>query len=170
MYDYVRAFFYLQNELKEKQKQFDETKKEFYEKMEKFFEENDVEKSTVFTSKSLKDEDDLTVTRTQKSSITFYPEKVKKALGKELSKQVIESRYEIIDFDGLVSYLKECGVDPKIFKTFLNVEKKVNEKELDKLDELGKIDIKQLKGCYTVKNQKPYFTVKRGKNNGEQKW
>ena len=30
---------------------------------------------------------------------------------------------------------------------------------IDKLEELGKIDAKQVQGCYILKQQKPYFTV-----------
>ena len=72
----------------------------------------------------------------------------------------------------MIAYLKECNVDPKIFKSFLIVSKTVDTKELDRLDELGKISTEQVKGCYTIKRQKPYFTVgvKRGNDNGEQKW
>ena len=68
--------------------------------------------------------------------------------------------------NGLVTYLKECGISPKVFKSFISVRKTVNTKELDKLEELGKITAEQIKGCYTVKSQNPYFTVNIGKGQG----
>jgi len=64
---------------------------------------------------------------------------------------------------GLITYLKECGIDPKVFKSFISVRKTVDTKELDRLEELGMITAEQIKGCYTVKNQNPYFTVNIGK-------
>ena len=112
------------------------------------------------------------VNRIQKSSVEFDPDKLAKALGKQLAKQVIIKKYEITDMDALIAYLKECDVDPKIFKSFLNVSQSVDIQELDRLEEIGKITAEQVKGCYTVKRQKPYFTVgvKRGHDDGEQKW
>ena len=67
----------------------------------------------------------------------------------------------------LVTYLKECGVDPKIFKSFIVTTKSVDTKELDRLEEIGKITTSQVQGCYTVKNQKPYFTVGLRKGKGD---
>jgi hypothetical protein len=65
--------------------------------------------------------------------------------------------------NGLITYLKDCGISPKVFKSFISVRKTVNTKELDRLEELGKITAEQIKGCYTVKSQSPYFTVNVGK-------
>ena len=64
---------------------------------------------------------------------------------------------------GLITYLQECGVDPKIFKSFISVEESVDVKELERLEELGKISKEQLKGCYSVKCQKPYYQVRKGR-------
>lgn len=62
-------------------------------------------------------------------------------------------------------------VEQKVFKSFINVTKKVDEKKLDKLADLGLISQEQLEGCYTLKRQKPYFTfkMKRGKHDEEPK-
>ena len=61
--------------------------------------------------------------------------------------------------NALTAYLKECDVDPKIFKSFISVSKSVDVQELDRLEEIGKITAEQVKGCYTIKKQNPYFTV-----------
>lgn len=167
----ARRFFEKQSKFKKVQSQFNELKAQFNSDMEDYFECESIDKSLTIESDDLA-ESDLVVNRIQKSSVEFNPDKLEKALGKELSKQVIIKRYEITDIDALIAYLKECNVDPKIFKSFLIVSKTVDTNELDRLDELGKISTEQVKGCYTIKRQKPYFTVgvKRGNDNGEQKW
>lgn len=156
---------------KEAQSKFNELKAQFSSDMEEYFKSENIEKSMTVSFDEF-DMSDLVVNRIQKSSIEFDTNKLEKALGKVLSNQVIERKYEITDIDALVAYLKQCNVDPKIFKSFLNVSKSVDEKELDRLEELGKISQEQIEGCYEVKRYKPYFTVsvKRGHKNGEQKW
>lgn len=164
-------FYQKQLNFKEAQSKFNKLKAQFNSDMEDYFEHENIDKSMLFLSDEF-DEQALKVNRVQKSSIEFNEDKLEKALGKELSKQVITKKYEITDIDALINYLKGCNVDPKVFKSFLNVSKLVDENELDKLEELGKIDLKQIEGCYTVKKYKPYFTVgvKRGNGDGEQKW
>ena len=83
-----------------------------------------------------------------------------------MCKDVIDKSYTITDINRLIIYLKSCGVDPKVFKSFINVTKTVDEKKLDKLADLGLIRKEQLEGCYTLKRKKPRFTVKmkRGKH------
>lgn len=105
----------------------------------------------------------VTVSKVQKVSVQWNIDKLMKAVGKQVSKSIILKRYEITDMLGLVTYLQECGVDPKIFKSFISVEESVDVKELERLEELGKISKEQLKGCYSVKCQKPYYQVRKGR-------
>lgn len=162
----VESFFQKQKKFKQIQSRFGEVKAEFYNDMEDYFECNNIDGKLMIETDDLNGSETFTVTRIQSSKIEFSPDKLEKALGKELSKRVIQKQYEIIDIEGLVSYLKEYGVDPKTFKSFLSIKKTVDAKELDKLEELGKITIEQVKGCYTVKKQNPYFTVNAGKGQG----
>lgn len=163
----VRKFFEKQARFKKIQAEFNEMKAQFYSDMESYFEAEQIEGATTFESDEFAD-GDLQVTRTQKSSVEFNADKLEKALGKKLAKSVVLKQYQIIDMDGLIAYLKECNVDPSIFKSFLSVTKTVDTKELDRLEELGKVTLEQVKGCYSVKRQSPYFTVtvKRGQDDG----
>lgn len=167
----VHKFFEKQSRFKQIRSQFNELKAQFNSDMEDYFECERINKSLTFSYDNLVD-GDLTVSRIQKSSIEFDPDKLEKALGKQLAKQTIIKKYEITDIEALIAYLKECNVDPKIFKSFLTVSKSVDTNELDRLEEIGKITTEQVKGCYTIKRQKPYFTVavKRGHNDEKQKW
>lgn len=167
----VRDFFEKQNQFKQAQSQFNELKTKFYGDMEDYFKCKNINKSSSLSYDDL-EEGNLTISRVQKSKVVFDVDKLEKILEKDLSKQVIVKKYEIIDINALIAYLKECNVDPKIFKSFLNVSKEVDTKELDNLEELGKISVEQLQGCYTINDQNPYFTVsaKKGHDNGEQEW
>lgn len=170
----VIDFHKKQTEFKDVQSQLNVEKANFNLLMERFFQGEAIDKSVVFTNcGGITGEcEKYTVTRVQRTSIDFDPERLEKSLGKELSRDVISKSYEIADIDGLIKYLKECGVDPKVFKSFLNVYKSVDYDALDRLEELGRISKEQVEGCYTVKRQKPYFTVsvKRGNDDGETKW
>lgn len=159
----VCKFFESQQKFKQTQAYFNKIKAQFNSDMEDFFKYQGISKMVVSNFAN----GNLVVNRVQKSSVEFDAEKLEKALGKKIAKQVVIKRCEIIDIDALISYLKECNVDPKVFKSFLNVSKEVDTQELDRLEELGKITVEQIKGCYTVKHQNPYFTVgmKKGQGN-----
>ena len=164
----AQMFFQKQMRFKEVQAQFNDLKAQFNNDMKDFFENENIDKSVVFSCDSPNGEK-LIVSRVQKSSVEFNPDKLEKILDKKLGKQIIAKRYEVTDIDALITYLKECNVDPKIFKSFLNVSKSVDVQELERLEELGKISMKQIQDCCKVKHQKPYFTinVKKGQDDGE---
>lgn len=157
-------FFQKQKKFKQIQTRFGEIKADFYNDMEDYFRCNGIDnKLTIDCDEYVEGNQTLVVTRVQSSKIEFNPDKLERALGKELSENVIQKHYEINDMIGLITYLKESGVNPKVFKSFISIRKTVNTKELDRLEELGMITAEQVKGCYTIKSQNPYFTVNIGK-------
>lgn len=147
------------------QEKFKGFKAEFAKIAKEYFVSKGIRKAE-FQSKRSEVESTVTVTMVQKSHVVFDIDKLKKAVGKKLAKRIIKKQYEIVDIDGLIAYLQDCGVDPKVFKSFLNVTEEVDEDELDQLDQLGKIDRDVIKDCYTVHNDEPYFKVTE-KQNGE---
>lgn len=159
----ILNFFEKQKKFKQIQNRFGEIKADFYNDMEDYFKCNGVDGKLTIECDELDDTKSFVVTRIQSSRVEFNPDKLEKVLGKELSRDVIQKHYEIVDMNGLITYLKDCGISPKVFKSFISVRKTVNTKELDRLEELGKITAEQIKGCYTVKSQSPYFTVNVGK-------
>lgn len=102
----------------------------------------------------------LNVKKIQRVRIKFDPDKLEKMLGRNMSKKVIKKNYSIINMDGLICYLKKCGVDPKVFKTYISVTKVVQQDALDQLEETGQIDIEQIEGSFTVSKDKPYFKIR----------
>ncbi len=166
----VLEFFQEKQLFDQAQSKFADVKERFYSDMEDYFKHNSVDadgklRIGVDDMPNIKT---LVVNRVQSTKLEFDLVKLEKALGKELSKAVITKRYEIIDIDGLVAYLKECGVDPKIFKSFLSVSRGLNASELDRLADIGKITQDQIEGCYTIKKQKPYFTVNVGRGQSDE--
>lgn len=160
---FVKEFYNEQKEFKERQERFNTIKQLFYNDAEELFNYEGIDK-LVIDNEDLEG-NELVVNKVQKTSIVFDIDALENNLSKEMSKDVIDKSYTIIDINRLIIYLKSCGVDPKVFKSFINVTKTVDTKKVDKLADLGLIRKEQLEGCYTLKRQKPYFTVKmkRGK-------
>lgn len=158
--DAVRNFLIEQTVFKNVKANFEDVKEQFYKDMDRYFESQQIEEdnSVVFEYPTLGNSG-LKVTKIQRTSVDFKVDKLEKVLPKDVVKKVIVKRYEVANMEGLISYLKKCNVDPQIFKSFLNVSKCVDTKEMDKLEELGKITIEQIKGCYSVRKSNPYYTV-----------
>lgn len=139
---------------------FEEVKENFYKIMDEYFNSQGLEdNASVVFNNSIIGSGASKVTRIQRVNVEFKVDKLEKVLPKEVAKKVIVKRYEITNMEGLISYLKKCNVDPQVFKSFLNVDKQVDTKEMDKMEELGKITIEQIKGCYSVKKSNPYYNV-----------
>lgn len=162
----VLKFFQRKQKFDNVTTQFNEIKQQFYDDMEDYFQANGIVDKLSFESDEL-DGKAMTVIRVQTTSIKFNPDKLEKAIGAECAKQVIRKSYEITDMSALIVYLKECGVDPKVFKSFVTVSKKVDTKALDNLEELGKVTAEQIKGCYSVNVNSPYFKIAVGKGHND---
>lgn len=103
--------------------------------------------------------EDISVKLISPVSVIFDADKIERKVSKSLCKKFISKQYEVINFEGLVEYLSSCGVSPKIFKTFINAKKKVDNSKLDNLSKLGEISEKDLEGCYTTKESKSYLKI-----------
>ena len=98
-------------------------------------------------------------TTVQTKKLIFDIDKLKKRLNKEIISEVIKKKYTITDMDKLIKYLKSCGVDPKKFKTFVEIQEEVDEKKINELSEFGEINMEDLDGCYEVKLNTPYVRI-----------
>src|SRR5574344_2202666 len=91
---------------KKVQTQFAELKEKFYADMEDYFDCNDIDPNegvTIEYDNELVYSGTLIVKKVQKSSVEFDADKLEKALGKELSQDVITKKREITDMAGLVA-------------------------------------------------------------------
>lgn len=162
------SYFNSSKEIKELQEKQIRAKEKLYAAFDKYFEQNEDEvedERVLFEYPNIYlDEDEnetlvISVKQVQKSTVKFDTSRLEKILNKKYKNDVIKKRYEIFDMKGLITYLKSCDVDPKIFSSFVNVTPSVDVKELERLEQLGKVKLDDLKGCYSVEQQKPYYLV-----------
>lgn len=101
----------------------------------------------------------------ESNKIIWDVDKIKENIKDErILNEILEKKYTISDFNGLVEYL---DVDEGEFKSFLEIEEKVNEKSLDQLSQLGEVTDDMLDGCYKVQNISSYIKFTEIKPNEE---
>lgn len=167
--DFVRAVTLLHEKtkrFKEVEGKFKKLKAECNQIIDQYFKENSIEKSTTVSCDDAPT-NGIKVSKVERVSVKFDADKIERALPKEVALKVVNKKYEINDIFGLVSYLKGCGVDPKVFKSFLSITKSVNVSELERLSALGEIDEKDLDGCFLVTKSDPYYKLRAGKGDGD---
>lgn len=101
----------------------------------------------------------LNVTRIRTKKVTWLLDKLKQRLGKDIYKDVVDKTYTVNDIQGLIKYLKSCGVDPRKFKKFIDVDETLNETKLDTYYETGALKKSDIEGCYDVKFGEPYIRL-----------
>lgn len=99
------------------------------------------------------------VTRIRTKKVFWFIEKLKEKLDKKTYNEIVDKTYTINDIEGLIKYLKSCGVDAKKFKKFIEVNEEVDETKLNNLYDRGEIKKKQIEGCYEVKLGEPYIRI-----------
>lgn len=101
----------------------------------------------------------LRVTNVRTKKVTWMLDKLKQKLGKDVYKDVVHKTYTVNDMQGLIKYLKSCGVDPKKFKKFIEVTEELDETKLDTYYETGALKKEDIAGCYDVKMGDPYIRI-----------
>lgn len=99
------------------------------------------------------------VTKSNRTTVNYNIPKIKQIFDKGIVKRILTKRYEISDMEGLIKYLKSCGVNPKEFKRYIDVQESVNEQELEQMYSMGEIDKKQFRSCCDVDVGKTVFTL-----------
>lgn len=112
---------------------------------------------------SYDDEASFELKKIQKVSLEFDVDSIEKVLKRNGIKNssAIVKRYEIKDIENLIKYLKSCGVDPKVFKSHLNVVSQVNVKELENLCDLGYVKESEISEHVISKVGEPFYKVKK---------
>lgn len=157
--DLVYNYFKQQANFKKNEAEYKKCQIEFNEKMNEYFDGLSVNRRKNASFK-LSNGNVIKVTRVAPAKINWLPDKLRSKVTKPIWKQIAKKRYEISDIDGLISYLKTCNVNPKIFKSFIEVTETIDSKSIERLSELGKIKTNDIKGCYIVECSKPYYKLK----------
>lgn len=157
----VRNFYNKQREFSDTKKAFDQLKKSFEKEMELVFAESGTD-SVSFSVGSDDCKDELFVVKRRcRTYIKWNFQKLAENLGNKLFRQVVNKKYIINNMSGLIEYLKDCNVDPNVFKKYIDVEYSLNEAELDNLELLGKVKSEQLEGCFNLSFSKPWYSVEK---------
>lgn len=101
----------------------------------------------------------LNVTRVRTKKVIWLLDKLKKNLSKEAYNKIVNKTYTINDMQGLTKYLKSCGVDPRKFKKFIDVQESVNETNIETFYQTGELKEAEINGCYEVKMGEPYIRM-----------
>lgn len=103
----------------------------------------------------------ITAKRIVKHSIIYHADKLKKKLEPEIFKAVTTRTYTVNDIEGLIELLKEHGIKPKEFKSYLDITTQVNKQELEKLFDIGAITKAEIDGTYDVKQISEYVSLSK---------
>lgn len=132
--------------------------------MQKYFEES---------GNRQRETEDCTVYVQDRTTVKYDIEKLSKVLPLDVYKAVVESSASITDLREFTKLLRSFGLDKEQMqevRKLLEVEKKVNQDELSKLYDEGKLTVDSLSGCYEaavkksivvrMKSSKPKIPVK----------
>lgn len=158
-----------QIKFKEYEKKYNERRKELQNIIQGYINKKGMEyfKFLANTGMFKKANSQLRVRNVVSKKIIWDTNALKKKLNKEAYNKVVTKTYTINDMEGLIEYLKSCGVNPKAFKSFLTITENVNQKMIDDLGAQGDIDIKKLQGCYEVVENAGYVKVTECKEEEE---
>lgn len=92
--------------------------------------------------------DDCTVYVAERAKVNYDVDKIQESLPKELYSQFIVNTRTISDWNYFGKLMRSKGITMDQLRPCISVKKEVNQKALDKLYERGKVDIRDLDGCY----------------------
>lgn len=92
--------------------------------------------------------DDCTVYVAERAKVNYDVDKIQNSLPKELYSQFIVNTRTISDWNYFGKLMKSKGITMDQLRPCISVKKEVDQKALDKLYERGKVDIRDLDGCY----------------------
>lgn len=95
----------------------------------------------------------------KQKKINFNVDMIQQIIDKEVFNEICDKKYELVDYEGLVEYVKSLGGSPKQFKSFIRCIKSINNNKLNQLSELGDISLDDLEGCYTVSENEGYIRI-----------
>lgn len=168
-YQEAAMAYHQQKQAFEEQKaEFEKAKAEFEELMFECCDESGNKRHKFVIEDWESNEDTLiSVTKVEKTTIEWFADKLEKRVPKAIARKFVRKQYSIANWSGMVEYLKSLGAKPADFKKYIHVDKTVDEKVIDHLSDIGELTARDVAGCYLVKSQKPYFTIKVKQGNGD---
>lgn len=95
--------------------------------------------------------DDCVISVQERTTVDYDIDALSEKLPDEILSKIIEKRYEIVDWDKFVKFLKSYGIKSSAIRPHISVTKSINKENLSALYERKKLSIKDIEGCYTAK-------------------
>ena len=95
--------------------------------------------------------DDCVVSVQERTTVDYDIDALSEKLPDGILSKIIEKRYEIVDWDKFVKFLKTHGISGSQVRPHISVTKSINKENLSALYERKKLSIKDIEGCYTAK-------------------
>lgn len=140
---------------------FEEEKIDFKKEMDKYFDmlADEDGKIMIDLREEIRGIKRVICQRISQVEIKFDTNKLKKVLTKKQQKYVVRKHYKVNNWPGLLNLLKESGVEWKEFLKYVDVSEDVDEKALEKLVELGEVDIDEIKDCSSTRIKTQYYKL-----------
>ena len=158
--EHIEIFLESKKEFEAAEAIFKATKKRFYESVDKAVNSCNLNKKVEVPNAD--HSGDYILTRVQRVKVTWDAEKTEAALkniDKNLVSELVQKELTLADKKGFTEYAKALGADPKKMFSFFAITKKVDDKALNNLTEIGALDETKLQGCYDIKTDEPYWKV-----------
>lgn len=101
----------------------------------------------------------ITFTNAERSKVTYDNEKVKSIVGARMYSQIVDREIHA-DWNKLVLLAKKYGIAKDEILECLEITETVNSNKLKNMYDIGEIDLKKLKGTFTI-DSKNYLMVKK---------
>ena len=140
---------------------FEEEKLDFKKEMDKYFDmlADEDGKIMIDLREEIRGIKRVICQRISQVEVKFDINKLKKVLTKKQQKYVVRKHYKVNNWPGLLNLLKESGVEWKEFLKYVDVSEDVDEKALEKLVELGEVDIDEIKDCSSTRIKTQYYKL-----------
>ena len=113
-----------------------------------------IEKYFDYTGEKNISNNECTVYVNEKVKIDYDINELKNKLDENTFNEIIDKKYIIKDWNELKKILKKYKISSSELKKVIKIEKEINEKSIKELYNSGKINIKDIEGCYDAKVSK----------------
>jgi hypothetical protein len=149
----VNEAYRLDEEIKNKSIRLNELKIKIHEYFNKLHIKTlRVEREDAYKDKFVKQrQEHINVNQIERVQIIYNTNELKKKLNKNIFNKIVNTKYYIQDYNGLINLLKQYGIKPSQFKQFINPEYEVDKEAINQAYQIGEIKKDDLKGCYELK-------------------
>lgn len=103
-----------------------------------------------FSTEPTEDGKRYKVTLVERVNITFFADRLKRKLSKELYDEITEKKYEVTNINRLIKLAKEYGISKEEIKECITVKEEVSKDKMKQMSSLGDIKLDQIVGCYNA--------------------